>query len=63
MACPDFEKIQGNQFKMMGLKENAPGIVKRSLDLKSHKKIVSVHTINAPKMFKEDNRFEIKDLE
>ena len=52
--CPEFETVKGNNQKMISSKEAAPGYVKRSIDFKTQKKIVSVHTITAGKQFKED---------
>lgn len=48
---------------MISSKEAAPGFVKRSLDFKTQKKIVSVHTITAGKQFKEDEEFVVKSID
>jgi hypothetical protein len=47
--CTDFDKVKGNNQKMLSSKEFAPGFVKRSIDFKTQKKIVSVHNITAGK--------------
>jgi hypothetical protein len=47
--CTEFEKVKGNNQKMLSSKEFAPGFVKRSIDFKTQKKIVSVHNITAGK--------------
>jgi hypothetical protein len=47
--CIEFDKVKGNNQKMLSSKEAAPGFVKRSIDFKTQKKIISVHTINAGK--------------
>jgi hypothetical protein len=52
--CPEFDSVKGNSHKMISSKEALPGFVKRSIDLKTQKKIVSVHTLTAGKQFKED---------
>ena len=44
---------------MLSSKEAAPGFVKRSIDFKTQKKIVSVHPIAGGKQFKEDEEFII----
>jgi hypothetical protein len=38
--CTEFEKVKGNNQKMLSSKESAPGFVKRSIDFKTQKKIV-----------------------
>ena len=47
--CSEFEKYKGNNQKMLSSKEAAPGFVKRSIDFKTQKKIVSVHNIDGAK--------------
>ena len=48
---------------MLSSKEAAPGFVKRSIDFKTQKKIVSVHPITGGKQFKEDEEFIVKSID